>query len=101
MDLGIVSPVTRTSAGREYQRDLSRQLAATLQRVLATEGGMMALHDAYCVFNRCDVHKARCVQDARLMCVVRCASAADWLRGSCSHVYGLSHSVALHRRAIT
>jgi ESCRT-II complex subunit VPS36 len=52
IDLGIVSPVTKRSAGKEYHEQLSRQLASFLVQRLPREQGMMALLDVYCVFNR-------------------------------------------------
>lgn len=52
MELGIVSPVTKQSAGRQYHEQLSRQLAEFLEKRLRRERGMMVLHDVYCVFNR-------------------------------------------------
>jgi ESCRT-II complex subunit VPS36 len=53
IELGIISPVTKQSAGRQYHEQLSRQLAEFLEKQLKRESGMMVLHDVYCVFNRC------------------------------------------------
>lgn len=52
--IGIVSPVTKFSAGRLFHTELSRQLADVLLRgdLLRKMGGMLSLTDAYCVFNR-------------------------------------------------
>lgn len=52
--IGIVSPVTKFSAGRMFHSELSRQLADVLLRgdLLRKMGGMASLADAYCVFNR-------------------------------------------------
>lgn len=51
-DMGIASPVTRTSAGAAYHVQLARQLVDFLVVPLSKRGGMMSLTDAYCVFNR-------------------------------------------------
>lgn len=53
IELGIVSPVTKQSAGKQYHEQLSRQLAEFLEKNLKREKGMMVLHDVYCLFNRC------------------------------------------------
>ena len=53
VDLGLIDPVTKKNAGTRYQEQLARQLASFLEPVLRRESGMMALHDVYCVFNRC------------------------------------------------
>lgn len=53
IELGIVSPVTKQSAGKQYHEQLSRQLAEFLEKNLQREKGMMVLHDVYCLFNRC------------------------------------------------
>jgi ESCRT-II complex subunit VPS36 len=52
--IGIVSPVTKFSAGRAYHAELSRQLADVLLRGSALErlGGTCTLTDVYCIFNR-------------------------------------------------
>ncbi|TPX48639.1 hypothetical protein SeMB42_g01930 [Synchytrium endobioticum] len=52
LDLGIASPVTKKAAGNMYDQELARQLAEFLERVLPRSGGMMALVDVYCIFNR-------------------------------------------------
>lgn len=52
IELGIVSPVTKQSAGKQYHEQLSRQLAEFLEKQLRREKGMMVLHDVYCLFNR-------------------------------------------------
>lgn len=60
VDLGIYSPVTKSSAGKLYNKELARQLAMFLTARLARAGGMMALHDVYCLFNRyATVHPVR------------------------------------------
>lgn len=53
-NIGIVSPITRYSAGRLYHQQLSRQLADLFltQDRLKKMGGMVTLIDAYCIFNR-------------------------------------------------
>ena len=53
IELGIVSPVTKQSAGKQYHEQLSKQLAEFLEKNLKREKGMMVLHDVYCLFNRC------------------------------------------------
>ena len=52
--IGIVSPVTKFSAGRLYHKQLARQMADLLlqQRRLERLGGMVTLTDLYCLFNR-------------------------------------------------
>jgi ESCRT-II complex subunit VPS36 len=52
-DVGIAAPVTKQSAGSRYHEQLARELARVLEPELRRERGMLALHDAYCVFNRC------------------------------------------------
>ena len=52
LTLGLASPVTKTSAGSMYHQELSRQLADFLPRVLDNAGGLMALPEVYCVYNR-------------------------------------------------
>lgn len=54
LNIGIVSPVTRLSAGREYHQQLARQIADLF---LANDrirrlGGMITLSDVYCIYNR-------------------------------------------------
>ena len=44
--------VNRESAGSLYHSQLSRQLADWLPKPLAHFGGMLALTDVYCFFNR-------------------------------------------------
>eukprot|EP00850_Spirogloea_muscicola_P003348 SM000013S26517 [mRNA] locus=s13:798735:801432:+ [translate_table: standard] len=52
LSVGIASPVTRESAGALYHQQLSRQLADFVNEPLAKAGGMVALVDVYCMFNR-------------------------------------------------
>ena len=52
VSLGIASPVTKASAGALYHRQLSRQLADWLPAALARAGGILALPDVFCLFNR-------------------------------------------------
>jgi hypothetical protein len=52
LDVGIVNPVTKESAGSLYHRQLSRQLADWLIAVLERRGGVMAAPEIYCLFNR-------------------------------------------------
>lgn len=52
LSVGIVSPVTKESAGALYHQQLSRQLADFVRIPLERSGGMMNLIDIYCLFNR-------------------------------------------------
>ena len=53
VDVGLIDPVTKRNAGKQYQQQLARQLADFLAPVLRRDRGMMVLHDIYCLFNRC------------------------------------------------
>lgn len=52
LSVGIISPVTKESAGALYHQQLSRQLADFVRIPLERAGGMMNLIDVYCLFNR-------------------------------------------------
>ncbi|XVF24577.1 hypothetical protein REPUB_Repub13aG0139800 [Reevesia pubescens] len=52
LSVGIISPVTKESAGALYHQQLSRQLADFVRTPLERAGGMINLIDAYCLFNR-------------------------------------------------
>ncbi|XP_059312319.1 vacuolar protein sorting-associated protein 36 isoform X2 [Lycium ferocissimum] len=52
LSVGIVSPVTKESAGALYHQQLSRQLADFAKLPLERAGGMINLIDIYCLFNR-------------------------------------------------
>jgi len=52
LSVGIVSPVTKETAGALYHQQLSLQLADFVRIPLEKAGGMMALVDVYCLFNR-------------------------------------------------
>ncbi|KAI3917033.1 hypothetical protein MKX01_003482 [Papaver californicum] len=52
LSVGIISPVTKESAGALYHQQLSRQLADFVKIPLERAGGMIALIDVYCLFNR-------------------------------------------------
>ncbi|KAG8055016.1 hypothetical protein GUJ93_ZPchr0001g30222 [Zizania palustris] len=52
LSVGIVSPVTKETAGALYHQQLSRQLADYIRIPLEKAGGMMALVDVYCLYNR-------------------------------------------------
>ncbi|XP_024523405.1 vacuolar protein sorting-associated protein 36 isoform X1 [Selaginella moellendorffii] len=52
LSVGIASPVTKESAGALYHQQLSRQLADFVGSPLQSAGGMLALVDVYCLFNR-------------------------------------------------
>lgn len=53
-NIGIISPVTKFSAGRMYHKELSRQLTDVLltDNRLQRMGGIASLTDLYCLFNR-------------------------------------------------
>ncbi|TPX70015.1 hypothetical protein SpCBS45565_g02068 [Spizellomyces sp. 'palustris'] len=70
VDLGIHSPVTREAAGDLYINELARQLAEFLEKVLKkhTGGGMIALTDVYCLFNRARGVALISPQDLRKCC---------------------------------
>ncbi|KAK4743040.1 hypothetical protein SAY87_001041 [Trapa incisa] len=52
LSVGIISPVTKESAGALYHQQLSRQLADFVKFPLERSGGMINLIDIYCLFNR-------------------------------------------------
>ncbi|KAJ7949459.1 vacuolar protein sorting-associated protein 36 [Quillaja saponaria] len=52
LSVGIVSPVTKESAGALYHQQLSRQLADFVRIPLDRAGGVINLIDIYCLFNR-------------------------------------------------
>ncbi|KAK9912243.1 hypothetical protein M0R45_036114 [Rubus argutus] len=52
LSVGIISPVTKESAGAQYHQQLSRQLSDFVRIPLERAGGMMNLIDIYCLFNR-------------------------------------------------
>lgn len=52
LSVGIVSPVTKESAGALYHQQLSRQLADFVKDPLERSGGTLNLIDVYCLFNR-------------------------------------------------
>ncbi|TVU36575.1 hypothetical protein EJB05_18513, partial [Eragrostis curvula] len=52
LSVGIVSPVTKETAGALYHQQLSLQLADFVRIPLEKAGGMIALVDVYCLFNR-------------------------------------------------
>eukprot|EP01038_Epipyxis_sp_PR26KG_P006777 gene6777-9283_t len=54
MNIGIVSPVTKFSAGKTYHKQLARQIADVLltQNRLQKLGGMITLTDLYCLLNK-------------------------------------------------
>jgi ESCRT-II complex subunit VPS36 len=51
-NLGIVSPVTKESAGTAFHAQLARQLSDFIQPFIVKSGGMLMLIDAFCMFNR-------------------------------------------------
>ncbi|KAI4384324.1 hypothetical protein MLD38_002495 [Melastoma candidum] len=52
LSVGVISPVTKESAGALYHQQLSRQLADFVRIPLDRAGGMINLIDMYCLFNR-------------------------------------------------
>ncbi|CAN1174455.1 Vacuolar protein sorting-associated protein 36, partial [Linum perenne] len=52
LSVGIISPVTKESAGALYHQQLSRQLADFVRIPLERAGGMINMIDIYCLFNR-------------------------------------------------
>ncbi|KAL3160840.1 hypothetical protein ABBQ38_009245 [Trebouxia sp. C0009 RCD-2024] len=52
VNMGIASPVTKAESGALYHQDLSRQLGDFLGPKVDKAGGMMAMADVYCLFNR-------------------------------------------------
>lgn len=53
-NIGIISPITKYSAGRMYHQQLARQIADILlqQNRLVRLGGMITLTDLYCLLNK-------------------------------------------------
>ncbi|KAJ3217173.1 Vacuolar protein-sorting-associated protein 36 [Dinochytrium kinnereticum] len=52
VELGISSPVTKEAAGNLYVRELSRELAEFLSKILNPRRTMIPLVDLYCMMNR-------------------------------------------------
>lgn len=54
LSMGIANPVTKEThgSGASYHRELAKELGSFLEKVIKDEGGMMALSDVYCRFNR-------------------------------------------------
>eukprot|EP00761_Pharyngomonas_kirbyi_P005820 gb/GECH01005826.1/.p1 GENE.gb/GECH01005826.1/~~gb/GECH01005826.1/.p1 ORF type:complete len:402 (+),score=111.59 gb/GECH01005826.1/:1-1206(+) len=54
MNMGIVSPVTKATAGSKsnFYQELARQIADFIAEPLKRSGGMMLLTDVYCLYNR-------------------------------------------------
>eukprot|EP01130_Rhizamoeba_saxonica_P008451 TRINITY_DN3423_c0_g1_i2.p1 TRINITY_DN3423_c0_g1~~TRINITY_DN3423_c0_g1_i2.p1 ORF type:complete len:262 (-),score=56.29 TRINITY_DN3423_c0_g1_i2:56-841(-) len=51
-DIGLASPVTKQSAGNLFHVELSRQICEFFEDKLDLAGGIMALTDVYCIYNR-------------------------------------------------
>jgi ESCRT-II complex subunit VPS36 len=53
-NIGIISPVTKLSAGRLYHQQLAQQIADLLhsKNCLSRLGGMATVTDIYCLYNR-------------------------------------------------
>ncbi|EDO27475.1 predicted protein, partial [Nematostella vectensis] len=54
LSMGIDNPVTRDTVGTgaNYHNELAKELGKFLDAIIKDEGGMMALSDVYCRFNR-------------------------------------------------
>ncbi|KAI8839079.1 EAP30/Vps36 family-domain-containing protein [Chytriomyces cf. hyalinus JEL632] len=52
VDLGISSPVTKEMTGDAYTQELAKELSEFLGKVIKRYGGIIALTDLYCIFNR-------------------------------------------------
>jgi len=54
LTIGFVSPVTKELAGTQFHSALARQLSdfMTSRQLLSRFGGMITLHDLYCLYNR-------------------------------------------------
>ena len=52
IEMGISNPITKESAGSRYMVELARQLCDFLTSPLQQAGGIMALSDVYCLYNR-------------------------------------------------
>ena len=52
VDLGIASPITRESCGRQYYLELARQVSAVMEGPVAAAGGVLPLPDVYRRFCR-------------------------------------------------
>lgn len=50
--MGILNPVTQSMTGSAFHEQLAREMADYLPTLVAKEGGMMLLTDAYCRINR-------------------------------------------------
>lgn len=50
--VGITSPITNETAVALYHQQLPRQLADFVKLPLEKAGGMLAMFDVYCLFNR-------------------------------------------------
>ncbi|KAJ8529368.1 hypothetical protein K7X08_036203 [Anisodus acutangulus] len=74
LSVGIVSPVTKESAGALYHQQLSRQLADFSKIPLERAGGMINLIDIYCLFNQArgkEVMGSSCGNNLWQKCKVR------------------------------
>ena len=54
MSVGISNPVTKEShgSGSIYHKELAKELAEYLDKIVHDVGGMITLSDVYCRFNR-------------------------------------------------
>ncbi|KFM26044.1 Vacuolar protein sorting-associated protein 36 [Auxenochlorella protothecoides] len=69
-DLGLVTPVTKESAGRQYHRELARQLVEVLQGPLQKAGGMLPLPEVYCLY--CRVRGSELISPDDLLHALEC-----------------------------
>lgn len=51
-NIGFIDPVTKETSGKEYYKELSKQIAVFLNDYLNTSVGIISLIDAYCLYNR-------------------------------------------------
>lgn len=70
--IGIISPVTKYSAGRQFHQELARQIVDVLsaKNRLGKLGGMITLSDLYCLYNR--ARGTELVSPGDLLAAVEC-----------------------------
>ncbi|RKP25657.1 EAP30/Vps36 family-domain-containing protein [Syncephalis pseudoplumigaleata] len=68
--LDIHNPVTRDMAGEAYYEELAREFAGFMVPVLNSKSSMVALTDAYCLFNRARGVELVSPQDLRKACAL-------------------------------
>ncbi|KAJ3297430.1 Vacuolar protein-sorting-associated protein 36, partial [Blyttiomyces sp. JEL0837] len=77
VELGISSPVTKETTGDSYSQELAKELADFLDKVMVRYGGMIALTDLYCIFNRARGVVVNCLRDCD-SCIDYGNSTADY-----------------------